>query len=190
MVSVVVPVYNAEDTLRRCINSLLCQTVPIDIILVNDGSTDMSLEICEEYEKNNANIQLINQANGGVAKARNVGMKSAVGEYIGFVDSDDYVEPNTFEILSSLMSVSDGDLVSFYANSHYKDEREYYSVDKEEFAALIVGSEYIGGYPWNKLFCRSVIEREGLTFSEDIHCLEDKLFCLQYLNASVGGGYN
>jgi glycosyltransferase involved in cell wall biosynthesis len=91
-VSVIVPVYNGEATIERCLDSLLKQEAcNIEIIIVNDGSSDDSLRICESYAENNKNIKLISQTNSGLCAARNSGIKNSTGDYIGFVDCDDCV---------------------------------------------------------------------------------------------------
>ncbi len=91
-ISIIVPVYNVEKYLRRCVDSLLNQTYRnLEIILVNDGSTDSSLQICNEYAQKDARIVVLNKPNGGLSSARNAGLEAATGDYIGFVDSDDYV---------------------------------------------------------------------------------------------------
>lgn len=99
-ISVIVPVYNTEDYLERCLNSLITQTIQdIEIICVNDGSSDGSLNILKEFEHKDTRIKVVNQPNLGVSSARNNAMKIAQGEYIGFVDSDDWVEKNFYEKL-------------------------------------------------------------------------------------------
>ncbi len=98
--SIIVPVYNTGKYLRKCIDSILAQTLTdFELILVNDGSTDDSPSICDEYAKKDPRIKVIHKENGGQADARNVGLDIAKGEYIGFVDSDDYIEPNMYEDL-------------------------------------------------------------------------------------------
>ena len=98
LISIIIPVYNAENVLQRCVNSLVSQTyTPVEIILVDDGSADSSLSICEELAKNHSNIKVISQENSGAASARNAGLSEANGEYIMFVDSDDWVEPTFCE---------------------------------------------------------------------------------------------
>ena len=93
LVSIIVPVFNVEKYLSRCINSLVAQDYKqLEIILVNDGSTDSSMTICKEYEKKDNRIKIINQQNQGLSMARNAGLKLAHGKYICFVDSDDWVE--------------------------------------------------------------------------------------------------
>lgn len=104
VISIVVPVYNVEKYLERCINSIINQTYEnIEIILVNDGSTDNSLEICNKYIKKDSRIKLINKQNGGLSDARNVGIDNAIGKYITFVDSDDYIDVDYVEFLYKLI---------------------------------------------------------------------------------------
>jgi len=100
MVSVIIPVYNVEKYLRKCIDSVLEQTLSqIEIILVDDGSTDRSGEVCDEYQKNYSNIKVIHKKNAGLGYARNSGLEIAKGKYVGFVDSDDYIACNMYELL-------------------------------------------------------------------------------------------
>ena len=100
LVSIVVPVYNVEDYLTECIESLLTQTLAeIEIILVDDGATDRCPSICDDYAKRDARIKVIHKENGGLSDARNAGIAVCTGEYIGFVDSDDTVEPDMYELL-------------------------------------------------------------------------------------------
>ncbi len=100
LISIIVPIYNAETMLCRCLDSLVEQTYkPVEIILINDGSTDNSLSVCEEYARKASNITVISQENGGAAKARNAGLNVACGEFIMFVDADDYVEKDICEAL-------------------------------------------------------------------------------------------
>ena len=100
LVSVLIPVYNVEKYLERCLDSILKQTLTkIEIICVNDGSTDNSLSILKEYQKKDSRIIIVNKENGGLPSARNAGLDRAEGKYVGFVDSDDYIEPNMFQKL-------------------------------------------------------------------------------------------
>jgi len=100
IISIIVPVFNAEKYLKRCINSILTQTFNnFELILVNDGSTDKSGSICDEYSKMDYRIKVIHKANGGPSEARNMGIDNAIGQYIGFVDSDDYIENDMYEKL-------------------------------------------------------------------------------------------
>ena len=99
-VSIIVPVYNVESYLRRCLNSILLQSYSnIEVIVVDDGSTDLSGTICDEYQKQDSRVKVIHKTNQGLGAARNTGLKIAKGEYISFVDSDDYIDLNMIEVL-------------------------------------------------------------------------------------------
>ncbi len=105
LISIIVPIYNVEKYLSKCIESLLNQTYTnIEILLVNDGSTDNSKKICEQFKGKDSRIKLINKENGGLSDARNKGLQKSIGKYITFVDSDDYVEKNYIETLYSLIT--------------------------------------------------------------------------------------
>lgn len=116
-VSVIVPVYNAEKYLKKCIDSILNQTLKnIEIILINDGSTDNSAEILDKYANEYDNIRVINQKNSGLAVARNVGLENASGEYIGFVDSDDYISIDMYKCLYEVAAIDSIDIVTCGVN--------------------------------------------------------------------------
>ncbi len=110
LISVIIPVYNVEKYLRRCVDSVLAQTYPnIEIILVNDGSSDNSQAICEEYARTQPTVRALKKTNGGQSSARNFGLNSAWGKYIGFVDSDDWIEPDMFEYLFKMITQYEAD---------------------------------------------------------------------------------
>ena len=119
--TIIIPVYNVEAYLPQCLNSVLAQSLPdIEIILVNDGSTDNSLAICLEYAKDNKNIIIINQANQGLSAARNAGLEAAHGDYIGFVDSDDFIDRHMFQNLYESV-ISDGSDIGICAYQRVDD---------------------------------------------------------------------
>ena len=98
-ISVIVPIYNAEKYLKTCLESLIGQTYEnLDILLIDDGSTDNSLAICRDYQDKKQNVRVIHQENRGLVFSRKLGMKHAVGDYVTFVDADDYLETNTYEV--------------------------------------------------------------------------------------------
>ena len=100
LISVIVPIYNVEDYLCRCVDSILTQTYKnIEVILVNDGSTDNCGKICDEYALKDKRVKVIHKKNGGIADARNAGLDICCGDYIGFVDSDDYIAEDIYEVL-------------------------------------------------------------------------------------------
>lgn len=111
LLSIIVPVFNVEQYLNRCIDSILAQTfLDFELILINDGSTDKSKEICEEYCKKDHRIKLINKENGGLSSARNMGLKIAKGKYIGFVDSDDFISKNMYKNIIEVMNKENCDI--------------------------------------------------------------------------------
>lgn len=100
LISVIVPIYKVELYLRKCINSILAQTYQnLEVILVDDGSPDQCGIICDEYAKSDSRVRVIHQENSGVASARNAGLQAAQGDYIGFVDSDDWIAPDMYDCL-------------------------------------------------------------------------------------------
>ena len=121
-ISIVIPIYNAEDHLQRCVDSVLNQTEKnIEVILVDDGSKDNSIEICKNYLNQDKRVHLIHQENSGVSAARNRGIEQACGEYIGFVDSDDWIEPDMYECLSREANQASADIVMCDARTVYED---------------------------------------------------------------------
>ena len=120
-ISVIVPVYNAEKYLHRCIDSVLAQTyTDFELLLIDDGSKDQSGEICDEYAQKDARVRVFHQENGGVSSARNLGLDNAKGEWVTFVDSDDWAKPYYIEHL--VASIDGADLVVAYATICKKDE--------------------------------------------------------------------
>lgn len=185
--SVIVPIYNTEKYLKQCIDSLLNQTyLNIEIILVDDGSKDSSLSICLEYQKKYLNkIHVITQQNKGVSAARNLGIKYATGDYIIFVDSDDFCSENMIEEVNKV--INQNDLLIFGYNKVYKNknvamkENEFLIKDKTEMINYIFLNEKIGGYLFNKVFSIDIIKKYKLKFDENIHYCEDLYFVIDYL---------
>ena len=165
--SVIIPVYNAEKTLRRCVDSLLKQNyADAEIILVNDGSKDDSGHICEEYAEHNMNVRYISQQNGGVSSARNAGLDAARGEYVLFVDSDDYVTEEFFSCIEQTVQTECSDYVQFsgcFDNGREKENcvRSHLSAhSREELMPHIVNAicrKKINS-PWANLYRRDIIE--------------------------------
>lgn len=125
--SIIVPIYNVEKYLPRCIESILNQTFrEFELILINDGSTDNCKEICEKYKKIDSRIIVVNKKNGGVSSARNFGIDISRGEYIGFVDPDDFIDANMYEILFNTANSYNSDMVicDYYKVSEY-DIKKY-----------------------------------------------------------------
>lgn len=113
IISIIIPVYNVENYLARCVESVLKQTYQnLEIILVDDGSTDLSGTICDEYEKKDSRIVVIHKPNGGLSSARNAGLDRARGAYVGFIDSDDYVSENMYELLHEQIASDESDIAN------------------------------------------------------------------------------
>ncbi|WP_448904936.1 glycosyltransferase family 2 protein [Gemella sp.] len=179
MISVIVPVYNVEKYLEECLDSIQNQTYgDIEVILVNDGSTDKSKDICERYCKEDTRFKLINQANQGQSVARNNGVAASAGEFIAFVDSDDIIRMNYLEELMRHMS-EDVDIVESkftvqkkeFFNENYKEINVVFEGDSEE-AVKVVPKHVLSVNPVTKLYRKSIVEAvpylEGLIF-EDIY---------------------
>ena len=121
-VSIIVPIYNAEEELRKSVDSILAQTEKnIEIILIDDGSKDQSLKICEQYAEMDSRIRVIHQENAGVSSARNKGILAAMGEYLGFVDSDDWIESDMYEALLTEARRTEADVVMCDVTTVYSD---------------------------------------------------------------------
>ena len=122
LISIIIPVYNVSKYLDKCVKSILLQTYSnLEIILVNDGSTDGSGVLCDELKKTDKRICVIHKPNGGLSDARNAGLDIATGDYIGFVDSDDYVEPDMFQILLENAMKYDADVSGCRYAEVYED---------------------------------------------------------------------
>lgn len=187
--SIIVPVYNAEKYMNQCIDSLVNQEVKsceYEIILVNDGSTDSSLSIMREYEKKCERVTVVDQSNQGVATARNLGIEHARGNYIFFVDSDDWIEKNTLSVMYEWVLKEEPDIVMFNYARNCEQER---SVQKNVVghAVKTVGVDkdamtYMSyNYIWDKLYKKSIILENELSFRKDVHFGEDTLFLCEYL---------
>ena len=179
-VSVIIPVYNVEKYLRQCLDSVVNQTLQdIEIICVNDGSTDNSAQILEEYRFKDKRIKVINKTNGGLSSARNAGLKIAQGEFIGFTDSDDYLDLNFYESLYNRAKETNSDIVVceyIYRFQDNKRKKIFLKVDKnivtsdtqEKFECLYLP---LYCYVHNKIYKKDCIKDnfiEGLNF-EDIY---------------------
>lgn len=184
MVSVIIPVYNAEKTLQKCVDSILeaGKRHRIEIILVNDGSSDSSEKICSEYVAHYNNILYICQNNQGVSAARNKGLKAATGEWIHFVDSDDWVKPNIYDCFDE---ISNTELIMFKYDSHGESTEDIKCkgevLENTQILSIVLGNIEYGGYCWNKIFRKNIIEKYNIYFDEKIKLCEDQLFQIQYL---------
>lgn len=188
--SIIVPVYNVECYIATCIESILCQTmVDFELLLVDDGSTDNSSNICEEYARKDNRIKVLHQDNRGVSCARNLGLEKTEGKYICFIDADDWVEPNYLDVISKQIADYDILFIGFYFE--YEDgssvqvsigNLEARQVKSKEECMVRLKSNVTGynifGYTWNKVFKANVIKENKITFMNSVKFGEDELFTL------------
>lgn len=186
--SIIIPVYNAETTIRRCLDSFTNQRFSdYEILLINDGSTDNSDAICRAYADVNSKICYLSKENGGVSSARNLGLEQAKGEYALFVDSDDYVSEDYFDVINQALTQRNPDLLMFgYRNvgsiSAERGTGEFYEDDEVGAAKRISFSmrQYLFSSLWSKVFKRKIIKNNGLRFRTDLSIGEDQLFIFSY----------
>ena len=189
LISVIIPIYNSEKYIRKCVDSILQQTYKnIEVILVDDGSSDMSASICDEYKRNNDNVTVLHKQNEGLVKARKDGFRLSSGKWIAFVDSDDWIKEDMMSSLYSMAKTNDADVVisgvndvygpntnsrcNNIASGIYKGEK-LQSIKK----TLFCGEEYFSfdilPYLWNKLWARNIIEESIIMADDKINVGED-----------------
>ncbi len=215
-ISVIVPVYNKEKYLNQCIQSILTQTYKnIELILVDDGSTDKSGDICDEWAKNDARVVVIHQKNGGVSKARNVGLEKAAGNWVSFIDSDDWLSDSLYSDAMQAIEKWEPDLIEFgyvftskeggvlRGSMHCLPKMQ--PIDRKTIYEDIISrmvhikpmdDAYLPTWIWNKLYKTDIIRENGIRFDPSIHLWEDGIFTveyMQYVNSLVcldGNYYN
>ena len=189
LISIIVPIYNVENYLRMCLDSIQNQTYKnFECLLINDGSPDNSAEICREYAAKDSRFRYFEKENGGVSSARNLGMKCANGDYITFVDPDDWLDPDYLEILYLKMMEYDADVaIATYKKYSVSDRCYYFHVlDQDYYEKIYTGDELLAELPyresfdstfnvsWGKLFKRSLLY--SLVFNEQRVMGEDLEF--------------
>ena len=168
LVSIILPVYNAQNHIARCLESICAQSWQnIEVIVLNDGSKDQSLPVCEAFRAKDERIVLVDKANSGVSDTRNLGLKLASGKYVQFVDSDDYIDPDFTEHLVTAAEQNNADLV------YTQDEFARHLMDKP--------ASYFYGVLWNKLYRRDLLVDHQIQFTSEVRWAEDLVFNMQYL---------
>lgn len=199
-ISVIVPVYNVEKELNRCLDSILSQTYrDFELLLIDDGSADRSGEICDEYERMDNRISVFHQTNSGVAAARNTGIKNSRGAYLVFIDSDDHVDPEMLRKLYDAVKTADADLAicnyyersadgSFIERRHrFKDGTvlDRKGIEDDLYKALYRTSATVGLFSMcNKMFKKSIIDHDKILVRESMSYGEDLVFFVTYLHES------
>lgn len=195
-ISIIVPIYNVESYLKRCLDSLINQTYSnIEIILINDGSTDLSGDISSKYAKIDKRIKLINSSNKGVSCARNKGLELASGDYIMFVDPDDYIELNTCEML--IKNIGNNDILIFNFYSNLKKNNDYNFEIKTKYdvyelqASILNPTHNVNlkgvGFTWNKIVKKSFLDKSKIKFLMENKkaVFEDCLFYYQLFDKTT-----
>ena len=203
-VSIIVPVYNAENYLPNCLDSLVNQTYEnIEIILINDGSTDGSLKICQDFASEDNRIKVFSIENSGVSTARNIGIENMTGDYITFVDSDDWIELNMIEfVISKAMKGKVDTIVWSYFKNFSDSERalslipggnQLFTNEKDILYLKSIyqfyGQEKLGdtvsaGTTWCKLYKSELIQNNNIRFKEELTRSQDVIFCLEAFSKS------
>lgn len=186
LVTIVVPVFEAQAYLARCLDSLVAQTYrSLEILLIDDGSTDASLSICQSYADRDSRIKTVSLPNGGVSRVRNRGILGATGEFIAFVDSDDAISPHMYANLVACQQQYDADVVC----CGYKQGNKKFAVSEQDIfwkgecpIELIHSLEFSKNYGvvWNKLYRKSLIDDNAVQFPEGISFGEDMCFNVRY----------
>lgn len=185
LISIIIPVYNVEPYVTRCINSVIAQTYKnIEIIIVDDGSTDNSGTICDNYAMIDSRIKIIHQKNSGTIIARNEGLKIAQGKYIGFVDSDDYIKPQMYENLYNCISTGNYDIVWCDVIIDLSDRQISTQFDNSEEPATLLSELLKGDFPgWlcNKLFSTEFYHKCNIYQDPKCPTMEDSLIMTQLI---------
>lgn len=185
MISIIIPIYNAEKTLRRCIDSIATQTYKDwDCLLVDDGSTDHSAEICKEFEIRDKRFRLIQKKNGGASSARNFGLNNVMTKYVTFCDSDDYVESNWLSTFIKGMKLADVVVSSMtYLRDGFEGEASVFNYDFHEVPLgwLLMTLDGNAGSPCNKCYRVDIIRAHGIRFNENYKLYEDEEFVTHYM---------
>ncbi len=196
LLSIIVPVYKVEKYLKRCLDSILAQTYKnIEVILIDDGSPDNSGAICDEYALKDNRIRVFHIDNNGVSSARNFGLKKAKGEYIGFVDSDDYIAPEMYEVLVKNLEENNAD-ISICGFSQEDVNGKFYRYWKEDITInlstdeqieCLLENRYYRCSIWDRIFKKEVLN--NVSFPKDIKIYEDMLFDYEAIKNSEKAVY-
>ena len=182
-ISVIVPVYNVEKYIHQAIKSVVNQSYScLEIILIDDGSTDDSGKICDDYAKLDSRIIVLHQSNAGAAAAKNAGLRVATGEYLAFLDSDDYLEPYAYQYMIKEIERTDADVIQCSFRNVYVNEQENMIIlsEKQEFSSteylVRFTEDWTCGLLWDKLYKRSLFEN---IYFEEGHKIDDEFFTYQ-----------
>ena len=179
MISVIIPIYNAEKTICRCLNSLKQQSLKdIEFLCIDDGSTDSSLAICKEYAHTDERFKVFHKDNEGVSATRQFGLEHSNGEYVIHLDADDYVDPSIYETMYRRAKEDNADIVTCDAYRITDSGKEYMNFYLEKGSIDIVLNDLIDNFGsiWNRLIRKDIISKTDCSFLPDINYGEDKIF--------------
>lgn len=193
-ISIIVPIYNVAEYLKKCISSILAQTYKnLQIILVDDGSTDGSSQICDDYAKTDKRIEVIHKQNGGLVSARKSGLQIVTGNYVGYVDGDDWIEPDMYEKMIGCMLENSVDMVETQyfleagAQTKYMESKLAFGIHcRDELIPIMLCDDdfnecRVQPYLWSKLFKRELLMQHQMQVDESILCGEDMAVVFPYL---------
>lgn len=195
LISIIVPIFNCEKYIPQCVTSLITQTYHnTEILLINDGSTDSSGLLCDNYKEDDNRITVIHQNNSGVSSARNQGLARVNGDYIAFVDADDYLSPDYIQSLYSNINDADISICGYYRFSDSVPPRESLlsispELSHDELYHYVLCNNHIGGYLWNKLFHSKIVIENNIRFNTTLRIGEDMLWITEYLKHTNTGIY-
>lgn len=185
LISIIIPVFNSEKCLKRCVDSILSQTfVDFELILVDDGSSDLTFKICEEYRLSDTRIRVFHKENGGVSIARNFGLNQAKGKWIGFIDSDDWIEKECFNHCFDYKDLDELELIMF--SCFWSDDSILPDVlcksmhDYKSILPLFI-DKITFVTPWCKFFKKQILDQYNIMFDTSLSSAEDTLFSFEYL---------
>lgn len=190
--SIIIPIYNAAPYLQKCLDSILAQAyTDYEVLLIDDGSTDGSADVCRDYAARDGRLSYLHKENGGVSSARNMGIRQAVGQFVCFVDADDWLQP---DMLSTVMQTSSemADITFYGANKvqdgvvtetitfpdAFYDERN--NIEQAIYQLRYAGERDVFGWTWDKVMRADIIRTHGIMFREDVSFREDELFAFEY----------
>ncbi|MFA9375900.1 MAG: glycosyltransferase family 2 protein [Lachnotalea sp.] len=195
LISIIIPIYNCELFINECINSIISQSYTnLQIIFIDDGSTDKSGTICDEFAQLDQRIIVIHQKNSGVSSARNKGLSYANGKYIAFIDSDDYVAIDFIEKLYHKINFYDIVISGYYRVESTGltpkiQENIPVTLSHDSLYHYVLCNNFLGGYLWNKLFCTEIIIDHNICFNTSLSIGEDMLWIATYLKYVNQGTY-
>lgn len=185
IVSIIIPVYNVEKYLHQCVDSVIAQTFTnFEVLLIDDGSTDASREICDKYVRKDKRIRVFHKRNGGVSSARNLGLEKALGKWVSFVDADDWIEKDMVDNLISFCK-SEADTILCSARSvRPNGEQNLFNLDNRFFDSVdsFLAQSYHHWAVWGYLLSVSIIRNNKIHFEEQISMSEDCLFLIKYFS--------